>query len=515
MGRAAHHRRGVGALASARRRRSAGAALDARTARLLRTIDLPPAARRARSMGRNLVQADRRPRIPTRRRPSKRSCVLPALPALAEGRSRNGSSARRRRHRAFESSVSRGAPGLRRLRTGRRRSVGSAARDDPARGLPDELRVLDGLPREPAPARIRGGGVARASAAGGRLRGCRCARGARAAGRRAPRPAERRGRRSALAGRRRGRTRTRPGGGTRCTRRSHVISPLSRLGPARPPGVDAGAARVGQVIPRQRRLPCTHTRGARARAAGVGGSGHRLLPSDPRAARGRVAARGPADVDRALRSPRDRPTVARVVRIRRTLRVGRAPGVLGSRVARSRPSRVRSARRRIERAPPCCDTHPAARVPIAPVRATVCLPTYNERENLESMVRALGDKNVHVLVVDDNSPDGTGAIADRLASELDYVGVLHRDRKYGLGPAYLAGIQRALAGGAQLVLEMDCDFSHAPDDVPRLIAAADGGADLALGSRYVNGGSIANWGAVRRLVSAGGSLYARLLLGAP
>jgi len=146
------------------------------------------------------------------------------------------------------------------------------------------------------------------------------------------------------------------------------------------------------------------------------------------------------------------------------------------------------------------------------VRATVCLPTYNERENLESMVRALGDKNVHVLVVDDNSPDGTGAIADRLASELDYVGVLHRDRKDGLGPAYLAGFQRALAGGAQLVLEMDCDFSHAPDDVPRLIAAA-ADADVVIGSRYVRGGSIGNWGAVRRFVSAGGSLYARILLG--
>ena len=149
------------------------------------------------------------------------------------------------------------------------------------------------------------------------------------------------------------------------------------------------------------------------------------------------------------------------------------------------------------------------------MQATVCLPTYNERENIEPMVRALGDKGVRVLVIDDSSPDGTGEIADRLADDLDYVNVLHRVRKEGLGPAYLAGFQRALADGAELVLEMDCDFSHAPDDVPRLIAAADGGADLALGSRYVNGGSIANWCAARRLVSAGGSLYARLLLGAP
>jgi dolichol-phosphate mannosyltransferase len=145
-------------------------------------------------------------------------------------------------------------------------------------------------------------------------------------------------------------------------------------------------------------------------------------------------------------------------------------------------------------------------------RAVVCLPTYNERENLEPMLRALADKDVRVLVIDDNSPDGTGEIADRLAGELEHVGVLHRERKEGLGPAYLAGFRRALADGAELVLEMDCDFSHSPDDVPRLVAAARD-ADLVLGSRYVRGGSIGNWGAVRRFVSAGGSLYARLLLG--
>ena len=146
------------------------------------------------------------------------------------------------------------------------------------------------------------------------------------------------------------------------------------------------------------------------------------------------------------------------------------------------------------------------------MRATVCLPTYNERENLEPMVRALGERDVSVLVIDDNSPDGTGELADRLAGEHDYVSVLHRPRKEGLGPAYLAGFQRALADGAELILEMDCDFSHNPGDVPRLIeAAAD--ADLVLGSRYVSGGSVENWGLVRRFVSAGGSLYARLLLG--
>ena len=144
--------------------------------------------------------------------------------------------------------------------------------------------------------------------------------------------------------------------------------------------------------------------------------------------------------------------------------------------------------------------------------AVVCLPTYNERENLEPMLRALGTHGVRVLVIDDSSPDGTGEIADRLAGELDYVDVLHRPRKEGLGPAYLDGFRKALAGGAELVLEMDCDFSHDPRDVPRLVAAAND-ADVVLGSRYVQGGAIRNWGAARRAISAGGSLYARVLLG--
>jgi dolichol-phosphate mannosyltransferase len=151
------------------------------------------------------------------------------------------------------------------------------------------------------------------------------------------------------------------------------------------------------------------------------------------------------------------------------------------------------------------------------VKAVICLPTYNESANLEPMLRALGDvlpAGGRVLVIDDNSPDGSGELADRVARELGYVDVLHRERKEGLGPAYLAGFRRALANGADLVLEMDCDFSHDPKDVPRLIAAVEN-ADVALGSRYVPGGSVRNWGAVRRLVSAGGSLYARVLLGVP
>jgi dolichol-phosphate mannosyltransferase len=116
------------------------------------------------------------------------------------------------------------------------------------------------------------------------------------------------------------------------------------------------------------------------------------------------------------------------------------------------------------------------------VKAVVCMPTYNERENLERMLHALADKGVGVLVIDDNSPDGTGELANRLASELDFVSVLHRERKEGIGPAYLAGFRHALADGADLVLEMDMDFSHDPADVPRLVEAA-GEADLVLGSR--------------------------------
>src|SRR5437762_2131124 len=147
-------------------------------------------------------------------------------------------------------------------------------------------------------------------------------------------------------------------------------------------------------------------------------------------------------------------------------------------------------------------------------RVTVCLPTYNERENLERMLRALREvlpADGGVLVIDDRSPDGTGALADKLAGEIANVSVLHRDRKEGLGPAYIAGFRRALADGADLVLEMDCDFSHDPSDVPRLLAAAED-ADLVLGSRYVAGGGVRNWGVLRRFVSAGGPWYARVLL---
>jgi dolichol-phosphate mannosyltransferase len=149
------------------------------------------------------------------------------------------------------------------------------------------------------------------------------------------------------------------------------------------------------------------------------------------------------------------------------------------------------------------------------VRACVCLPTYNERENIEPMLRALArvlGPDDRVLVIDDGSPDGTGEIAERLKEELGFVEVLQRERKQGLGAAYLAGFRWALEQGAELMLEMDCDFSHDPEDVPRLIAAAED-ADLVLGSRYVVGGGTRNWSLLRRFISSGGSLYARLLLG--
>ncbi|MEZ5076220.1 MAG: polyprenol monophosphomannose synthase [Solirubrobacterales bacterium] len=143
------------------------------------------------------------------------------------------------------------------------------------------------------------------------------------------------------------------------------------------------------------------------------------------------------------------------------------------------------------------------------------LPTYDEAENIEPFVAAVRAKlpaAAHILIVDDNSPDGTGAIADRLATQHAEVSVLHRPQKEGLGPAYIAGFRHALENGAGLVLEMDSDFSHDPAYLPRLLEAARR-ADLVIGSRYVPGGGIADWGPLRRVISRGGCLYARLVLG--
>jgi dolichol-phosphate mannosyltransferase len=151
--------------------------------------------------------------------------------------------------------------------------------------------------------------------------------------------------------------------------------------------------------------------------------------------------------------------------------------------------------------------------------AWLILPTYDEAENIEAIVTAAlavlreAAPDAHrILVVDDGSPDGTGEIADRLAAEHDAVKVLHRTTREGLGPAYLAGFAHALGGGATHVMEMDADFSHDPGDLARLLAAV-AEADLVLGSRYVPGGGVTDWGLVRRLVSRGGSWYAQRVLG--
>jgi dolichol-phosphate mannosyltransferase len=147
--------------------------------------------------------------------------------------------------------------------------------------------------------------------------------------------------------------------------------------------------------------------------------------------------------------------------------------------------------------------------------AWLVLPTYNEAANIAAIVEAARSnlpENARILVVDDNSPDGTGEIADKLAAADPGVEVLHRPGKEGLGPAYIAGFRHALAGGADFVLEMDSDFSHDPRDLPRLLAAAQT-ADLAIGSRYVPGGGVTDWSLLRRAISRGGSLYASLILG--
>ena len=147
--------------------------------------------------------------------------------------------------------------------------------------------------------------------------------------------------------------------------------------------------------------------------------------------------------------------------------------------------------------------------------AWVILPTYCEVENLAPLVRAVFDAlpDAHVLVVDDASPDGTGALAERLAAAESRLHVLHRAGKAGLGSAYALGFARALAAGARYVVEMDADFSHDPADLPRLLERARAGADLVLGSRYVPGGGVEDWDALRRGLSRGGCRYARSVLG--
>ncbi|MCO4760258.1 MAG: polyprenol monophosphomannose synthase [Myxococcales bacterium] len=158
-------------------------------------------------------------------------------------------------------------------------------------------------------------------------------------------------------------------------------------------------------------------------------------------------------------------------------------------------------------APPVSEPHP---------KTLICLPTYNEAENLPLMVTAIFDvvPAVHILVIDDNSPDGTGAIADELASTDERIHVLHRTAKEGLGRAYIAGFKWALERDYALIFEMDCDFSHQPKYLPEFIKKTES-ADVVLGSRYIPGGGTEDWGASRKLISRGGNVYAQAILGLP
>lgn len=150
-----------------------------------------------------------------------------------------------------------------------------------------------------------------------------------------------------------------------------------------------------------------------------------------------------------------------------------------------------------------------------PEQVTVVVPTYNERENLPHMAAAVLLHGYRLIVVDDNSPDGTGSLADELAAATPGLEVIHRPSKQGLGPAYGQGFRQALDGGADVVVQMDCDFSHNPNDIPRLVAAVEAGADLGLGSRYVPGGDTPDWPWHRKFLSRGGNIYARIMLGIP
>ncbi|MDH5668677.1 MAG: polyprenol monophosphomannose synthase [Nitrospira sp.] len=184
-----------------------------------------------------------------------------------------------------------------------------------------------------------------------------------------------------------------------------------------------------------------------------------------------------------------------------------------------------SARVAVSSLPPSDDHYPGyARidpdgplVPIHPFRfphsVVIVLPTYNERQNLEALIHAIGRYLVaDILVVDDNSPDGTGQLADALSRTAPHIHVLHRTKKEGLGPAYVAGFQWALARGYESIIEMDCDFSHAPWDLPRMVRLS-ATTDLVIGSRYVPGGGTENWNLRRRLVSKFGNAYVRAFLG--
>jgi dolichol-phosphate mannosyltransferase len=151
---------------------------------------------------------------------------------------------------------------------------------------------------------------------------------------------------------------------------------------------------------------------------------------------------------------------------------------------------------------------------VSPDQVTVVVPTYNERENVAEIAVAVTKHGYRLTIVDDGSPDGTGEIADTLAEADPLISVLHRSHKQGLGPAYAEAFDK-LVNKSLVIVEMDADFSHDPSDLPRLVSAIDGGADLAIGSRYVPGGSTPDWPLIRKAISKGGNLYARVMLGIP
>ena len=155
--------------------------------------------------------------------------------------------------------------------------------------------------------------------------------------------------------------------------------------------------------------------------------------------------------------------------------------------------------------------------PVKQPKTLICVPTYNERENLPLLVDAIFAEvpDVEILVIDDNSPDGTGQLADEIASKNSKVHVLHRAGKQGLGKAYIAGFREAMAMGAERIFEMDADLSHDASYLPHFLRLIDQGADLVLGSRYVKGGGVENWGISRKVISRGGCLYAQAILGLP
>ena len=149
------------------------------------------------------------------------------------------------------------------------------------------------------------------------------------------------------------------------------------------------------------------------------------------------------------------------------------------------------------------------------MKTIAVIPTYDERENVEPMSAAVLETGVEILFVDDNSPDGTGEVLDSLAAKSPRVHVLHREKKEGLGRAYVAGFAKAIELGAEAIVQMDCDFSHDPKDVPRLVAECEKGADLVIGSRYVAGGSTPGWPFKRRLISRAGGIFIRVVTGMP